>query len=166
MKTIKLCLLIFLLQFVSACAVSSSIEDGETSTSEFDKAAIYNGERKNIQPPLDGVATHRIFYQGATGFTPVSAVRRSAMERVVEFCKFKGQEPYLIEETTSKPPHILGNWPRIEIVFSCIDLTTKTNAAFQEQDKYDQLRKLKSLLDDEIISIEEYENEKNKLLNK
>jgi hypothetical protein len=86
------------------------------------------------------------------------------MQRVVEFCDFKGQEPYLIEETTSKPPHILGNWPRIEIVFSCVAVASKVGTGSDSQDKYDRLRKLKSLLDDGAISQEEYEREKQRTL--
>jgi len=149
---------------IGACAVSSPIEGGADSKSQFDEALIYDGERKQIQPPLPGIETHRIFHQGATGFVPVSAVRSSAMDRVVEFCKFKAQEPYIIEETTSKPPHILGNFPRIEIVFSCVAAASTPGVGAQSQDKYDQLRKLKSLLDDGAISNEEYEREKQKLL--
>jgi len=86
------------------------------------------------------------------------------MQRVVEFCKYKGLEPYLIEETTSKPPHILGNWPRIEIVFSCVAVASTMGAGADSNDKYDRLRKLKSLLDDGAISQEEYEKEKKLIL--
>jgi hypothetical protein len=149
---------------MGGCAVSSTIEDAADSESRFDKALVYDGERKQIQKPLKGIETHRIFHQGATGFTPISAVRSSAMERVVEFCKFKGQEPYLIEETTSKPPHILGNWPRIEIVFSCVSAASASGNRSEREDKYDSLRKLKSLMDEGAISQEEYTVEKRKLL--
>jgi len=143
--------------------MSSTIEEGANSESRFDKALIYDGERKQIQPPLAGVETHRIFHQGATGFTPVSAVRSSAMSRVVDFCRFKGQEPYLIEEATSKPPHILGNWPRIEILFSCVAVAS-TNINNGHFNKYEQIGKLKQLLDDGALTLMEYEIEKAKLL--
>jgi hypothetical protein len=164
MHLARIVLLIFVALVIGACAVSSTIEEGNNGKSQFDKALIYDGERKQIQPPLPGIDTHRIFHQGSTGFTPVSALRNSAMDRVVEFCKLKGQKPYLIEETTSKPPHILGNWPRIEIVFSCVAVEPKQAGGTDNQDKYDRLRKLKLLLDDGAISQEEYEREKQKLL--
>jgi hypothetical protein len=149
---------------LSSCAVSGTIEDASSSESQFDKALIYDGERKQVQAPLPGVETHRIFHQGATGFTPISAVRSSAMARVVEYCKLKGQVPYLVEETTAKPPYILGNWPRIELVFSCVESSQAEGQNNGASDKYDELSKLKHLLDEGAITQEEYEQEKKKIL--
>jgi hypothetical protein len=157
-------LLVSACALLSSCAVSGTIEDASSSESQFDKAMIYDGERKQIQPPLPGVETHRIFHQGATGFTPISAVRSSAMARAVEFCKLKGQALYLVEETTSKPPHILGNWPRVELVFSCVDSSQAKGQDSGASDKYDQLSKLKNLLDAGAITQDEYEQEKKKIL--
>lgn len=157
-------LLICACALLSSCAVSGAIENASSSESQFDEALIYNGERKQIQAPLPGVETHRIFHQGATGFTPISAVRSSAMARVVEFCKFKDQVPYLVEETSSKPPHILGNWPRVEFVFSCVEPSQSDGQSNGAPDKYDQLGKLKRLLDEGAITREEYEQEKKRVL--
>lgn len=156
--------LVSICALLSSCAVSSTIEDASSSESQFDEALIYDGERKQVQAPLPGVETHRVFHQGATGFTPISAVRSSAMARAVEFCKLKGQVPYLVEETTSKPPHILGNWPRIELVFSCLPPNQAEGQNNGASDKYDQLGKLKTLLDEGAITQEEYEQEKKKIL--
>ncbi|NOT11950.1 MAG: SHOCT domain-containing protein [Methylococcaceae bacterium] len=61
------------------------------------------------------------------------------------------------------PPHILGNWPRIEIIFSCVT-TAKPSSATAPQDKYDRLSKLKTLLDAGAITQQEYEEEKKKVL--
>lgn len=144
--------------------MSSPIESPESGESQFDQALIYNGERRQIQDPLPDVELHRIFHRGSTGFTPVSAVRNSAMQRVVEFCSPNGNEPYIVEETTSKPPHILGNWPRAEIVFSCVPGAATSDGRTESEKRYDALRSLKALLDDGAISEEEYEEEKSKLL--
>jgi hypothetical protein len=66
----------------------------------------------------------------------------------------------VLSERTSKPPHILGNFPRIEIEFQCIE---SVNSASRST-KYDDLAKLKDLLDVGAISETEYEAEKAKLL--
>ena len=105
---------------LAGCAVSSTIERAGSSKSSFD-GAVYGGKRGVINPEISGVPSYRIFHQGATGFTSVESVRRSALERATSFCAESENKIYLIDESTSTPPHILGNWPRVEIVFSCID---------------------------------------------
>ena len=104
----------------AGCAVSSTIERAETSQSAFD-GAVYSGQRGVINPEIPGIAKHRVFHQGSTGFTSVESVRQSALQRATSFCSKNERKTYFIEETTSTPPHILGNWPRIELVFSCIE---------------------------------------------
>lgn len=110
---------LFIVPFLNGCSVSSSIERAETSKSAFD-GSVYSGKRSIINPELPGYPKYRIFHQGSTGFTQIDLIRQSAMERVRGFCADIEKRPYLIEETISTPPHILGNWPRIEIVFSCV----------------------------------------------
>ena len=107
---------------LTGCAVSSTITRVETGKSAFD-GAVYGGQRGIINPEITGLAKHRIFHQASTGFTSMESIRQSAMQRVKSFCSDGGKDIHLIEETTSTPPHILGNWPRIEIVFSCVDRT-------------------------------------------
>jgi len=144
------------------CAVSSTIEKAEIGKSEFD-GAIYGGKKSSINTELSGVPKHRIFHQGATGFVSVETIRNSALERADSFCAQSGKHPHLIEETISTPPHILGNWPRIEIIFSCVKSALPSSTA-APQDKYDRLSKLKTLLDAGAITQQEYEAEKKKVL--
>lgn len=164
MRYLRTALVLLLPLVIGGCAVSTPIESAEDSGSEFDNALIYGGERTQVQDPLPDAELHRVFHRGSTGFTPVSAVRNSAMQRVVEFCQQEGKEPYIVEEATSKPPHILGNWPRAEIVFSCVQVASTSNRLSESEERYDAIRNLKALLDDGAISAEEYEAEKRKLL--
>jgi hypothetical protein len=159
-KTTTTLLLVMLLAV--GCAASSTIENAETGKSEFD-GAIYGGKTSSINAELPGVPKHRVFHQGSTGFTSVETIRNSAMKRVDDFCDRSGMSPYLIQETTSTPPHILGNWPRVEIIFSCVK-GAKSNSTVAPLDKYDRLAKLKALFDAGAISQPEYEAEKKKIL--
>ena len=70
-----------------------------------------------------------------------------------------------LRERTSTPPHILGNFPRIEIIFVCTANMASTKAT-NGPNKYQQLKTLKTLLDDGAITTEEYNIEKSKLLSK
>jgi len=162
MKIIYIGLLLVFISMLSGCATASFIENAQTTESPFDKALIYKGVRAQVNPPLDGEEQYRVFYHGATGFTPRSAVRRSAINRVNEFCAQKGKVPYIIEEARSRGWHVLGNWPRAEFVFSCVDDPQKNET--KPMDRYEALRQLKELLDDSAITQEEYEQEKRKLL--
>jgi hypothetical protein len=146
------------------CSTASSIQKANQSESTFD-SAVFDGETTIIRDDIPDSDAYRVFHQAATGFVSVQSIRNSAEKRANDFCENKSKRVEVIRETTSKPPHILGNFPRIEIVFTCIE--SKINAQNSiASDKYDQLRKLKSLLDDGIISTDEYENEKSKLLSK
>jgi len=162
MKVIYLGLLLVFISLLSGCATASFIESAQTTKSPFDKALIYKGVRAQVNPPLEEEKQYRIFHRGATGFTPRAAVRRSAMNRVNEFCAQKGNVPYIIEEARSRGWHVLGNWPRAEFVFSCVDDLQKNEGKIT--DRYEALRQLKELLDDKAITQEEYEHEKRKLL--
>jgi hypothetical protein len=68
-----------------------------------------------------------------------------------------------LTETTATPPYILGNFPRIEIVFDCID-KPGSSAPASGDDKYAELAKLNQLLDSGAITQEEFNREKEKIL--
>ena len=69
-----------------------------------------------------------------------------------------------LRERVATPPFILGNWPRIEIVFECV-ATGATPAALESDDsKYKKLGMLKELLDSGALTRDEFEKEKAKLL--
>lgn len=70
--------------------------------------------------PTPGEEQYRVFNQAATGFVPMYAIRRNAEKRAGEFCQNKGRTVRLVQERKSVPPYMLGNFPRIEWVFECI----------------------------------------------
>lgn len=160
-KLIRSSLLVAIVFCVGACATASPIQDARSTDSSFE-GKVYDGMTTKINDALPDTEQFRIFHKGSTGFTPADAVRRSAMERVRDHCETRNLEPYLIEETASQPPHILGNWPRIEFVFSCVP---SANSGGSANNKYVQLERLKGLLDSGALTQEEYEREKQKLLN-
>ena len=71
----------------------------------------------------------------------------------------------VVSEQISNPPYILGNFPRIEIVFTCVDKLKTETPAFEDIE-YKKLTNLKKLLDDGTLTKEEFEREKIKILNK
>ena len=84
---------------------------------------ITDGKTTAINREIPGLEKYRTYYTGTTGFVPEETIRKNAMKEVESFCSQSGKRPYLIEETMSVPPYILGNWQRIEILFSCVENT-------------------------------------------
>ena len=152
-------LVAFSIMTLIGCSSAGSIQSTASSDSEFE-GAVFDGELTVVNEPTPGVDSHRVFHQAATGFVSVQSIRQTAEKRVDDFCSREGRLVRVLSERTSKPPHILGNFPRIEIEFECIE---SGNSASRST-KYDDLAKLKDLLDDGAISETEYEAEKAKLL--
>lgn len=157
MRLIWVCAPIVLL--VLGCSKAGTIQSTSESTSEFDDA-VFDGERTVINQPTPGIQSHRVFHQAATGFVSVQSIRQTAENRVEDFCDRENKNVRVLSETTSKPPHILGNFPRIEIEFECVSPTITAS----EWSKYDEIAKLKGLLDSGAITEAEYESEKGKIL--
>ena len=146
------------------CSTASTIQKVSASNSEFDDA-IFDGETSVINDEVSDSDAYRIFHQAATGFVSIQSIRQSAEKRDNNFCNNKGKTMQALRERTSTPPHILGNFPRIEIIFVCTANMASTKAT-NGPNKYQQLKTLKTLLDDGAITTEEYNIEKSKLLSK
>lgn len=145
---------------ITGCSVTGGVVSTSSSKSEFDDA-VYKGQKTVVNEKAVTGETFRLFNQGATGFTSNSANREDALYRAGEFCQRKSKEIRVLTETSSTPPYILGNFPRVEVVFECVQPSAKPATA---ESKYSTLATLKKLLDDGAITQEEYLREKDKIL--
>ena len=152
----KLLLLIAL--FANGCSTSSSIRKYSESKSHF------RGKPTIVSDAPSGADLYRVYQRGATGFVSIQSVRQTAERRAVEFCERQGKTMRVITEQVSNPPYILGNFPRIEIVFACLDKPQIESSA-PDDPKFKKLTNLKKLLDEGILTKEEFEREKSKILN-
>lgn len=118
MLNFKQSLLFTLIAFVAGCSTTGNILPTKDSASGFE-GAVYGGETVEYQKPTLGSTEYRLFNQGATGFVSVEANRVEAESRAKQFCKDAGKQYRLLRQTKSVPPHILGNYPRVEIIFEC-----------------------------------------------
>lgn len=170
MKSIHNTITLGLGLLLSGCAVSGPIQRVDESISGFHNAA-YPGEVRLIVDAEElakypSSQQYRVFEQSATGYGSIPEARDQVTPRVVEFCRALNKEPKILKEHTSVPPHILGNWPRIEMIFACIEKPRATKTVSKGDDRYDQILKLKGLLDQKAITAEEFDREKSKILNK
>lgn len=62
-----------------------------------------------------------LYEKGATGFVTISSLRSNLERRAEIFANRQNKSIIILGEKISEPPYILGNFPRIQIVFALID---------------------------------------------
>jgi hypothetical protein len=148
---------------LSGCSDSPAIQPASSSKSKF-QDSVYHGESVTVNPTPPGIEEFRVFQEGATGFVSIQSVRETAEQRAADFCERSGKVMKSLRETTAKPPYIFGNFPRVEIIFGCVDKRPARSPADNDS-KYKKLVELKKLLDTGVLTQQEFEQEKAKVLN-
>lgn len=147
---------------ITGCSVKSKIEKVSESKSHFDNK-LYSGVKDFYKSPIKvNGEKYRIFHQASTGFVSIESIRISATKRANEFCRDINPNSKMKKESehTSNRIPLPGEFPKIEIIFACIQDN------ILENNKYDDLKKIKDLYDDGILTEDEYLKEKKKLLTK
>ena len=156
-------LTILVTSILLGCASNPPVQPAASSKSQFD-GAVYGGEIAQLEQATPGAEVYRAFYQGGSGFVSVSSVREAVEEMASKHCARKGKTARPLQETTSKPPHVLGNFPRVEWLFECADSLPSSASGSLAVDKLGQIERLKKLLDSGALTQQEYEREKAKIL--
>lgn len=149
--------------FLIGCRQTTAILATNKSKSQFD-GAVYGGETVTLGEATKGHEVYRLFQQGATGFVPPQAVRDDVEQRAIQSCDRKRRAMKALRETTSKPPHSLGNFPRDELIFECDEKVVAPTTAAGEDIEFTKLSNLKKLLDNGVLTQAEFEREKAKVL--
>lgn len=170
---------------LSGCAVRGDVQPAATSKSEFEDA-FYKGKEFRIAENPEGYKEWRIFSQGASGFVPQNSVRGNAIKRAQAFCKTQnGYDMRILSEHRASGAKILGNFPRVELIFVCVPPNTEVNAYDRksmhrmarktaiakmnedsDKDTYDKLEQLGRLHKSGVLSDQEFQEEKTRLLSK
>jgi hypothetical protein len=153
-------LLIFSSAFVAGCAENSGVLRANYSKSFFDDA-VFKGESTVLDEDTTGSEQYRVYQQAATGFVSVETCREEVEQKAFRHCENMGKSLKKLQERTSVPPHIFGNFPRAELLFACVPKPSTTS--FEDQ-TYIKLTNLKKLLDNGTITKDEFEQQKAKIL--
>ncbi|WP_199775530.1 hypothetical protein [Microbulbifer pacificus] len=68
-----------------------------------------------------GNDTYIVSRQAATGFSGMGTLKADAMKEAYAQCQKSGKVVEVIETVDAKPPYIMGNFPKTEITFKCIE---------------------------------------------
>jgi hypothetical protein len=159
----RVLLMVILSMTMWGCSTTTAITPVSSSKSGFEGAA-FSGETVELESKIPGEVVYRLFEQGATGFVSLLSLRDSVQALATNFCERKGKSVRPIQETTSKPPHILGNFPRLEWQFQCTESLKHPGISAPTGDKLTQLERLKKLLENGTLTPPEFEAEKLKIL--
>ena len=138
-----------------------------------------------------GPDTYMVSRQAASGFTGMGSLKADAFREASEYCISQNKKIQVVNTNESQPPYVFGNFPRAEIQFMClsegdrelarpklkkeadvviektdaisIDVKTKDQSE-KTKDIYTELLKLEDLRKKGIITEEEFEIQKKKLL--
>ncbi len=129
-----------------------------------------------------GEDTYVVSRQAATGFSGSGTLKADAFAEAREFCEKQNKKLQVVNTTEAQPPFIFGNFPKAEVQFMClvnsdpelsrpklrkdagVSLEIKKDITPHKKDIYTELKKLKELLDEKIITQQEFNSEKKKLL--
>jgi len=96
--------------FVSGCAENSAILRANYSKSFFDDA-VFKGDTTVLDEDKTESEQYRVYQQAATGFISVETCREEIEQKAYRYCENMGKSLKKLQERTSIPPHILGNFP-------------------------------------------------------
>jgi hypothetical protein len=68
-----------------------------------------------------GPDTYFISRQAATGFTGMGTLKAEAFGEAGAYCSRQGKTAQVISEQDAQPPFVLGNFPKTEIKFRCVN---------------------------------------------
>jgi len=84
-------------------------------------AVIISGCASNSGVVPVGPDTYLISRQAASGFSGMGALKAKALKQASEYCTSQKKFMTLVSTNDAQPPYILGNFPRTEIQFMCLD---------------------------------------------
>jgi len=59
--------------------------------------------------------------QAASGFTGLGTLKADAFREAHKYCMSQNKQVRVVNTVESSPPYVLGNFPRAEVQFMCLD---------------------------------------------
>jgi hypothetical protein len=81
--------------------------------------ALLGGCASNSGVVSIGSDTFVVSRQAATGFTGMGTLRTEALKEAADTCVAQGKRLVVLNEKEAQPPYVFGNFPRIDVTFTC-----------------------------------------------
>ena len=137
----------------------------------FVVASLLTGCASNSGVVPSGNNTFSVSRQAASGFSGLGTLKTDAIEEAHQYCLKNNKALHVISATESDPPFILGNFPKADVQFSCVESDIENPKSSDNQEEtgerggdYADLEKLNELRERGIITQEEFDAEKKQIL--
>ena len=111
-------LTVFLI-FFNSSTLAQFVKPYNESASHFNTPTVIDTSRGKF-PSKD---MYRAYRKASTGFTTMTKTQKELEQSIRKFAKKKDKSFIVLGSQFSKPPYILGNYPRMEIIFVLVDKT-------------------------------------------
>lgn len=68
-----------------------------------------------------GTDTFMVSRQAATGFSGLGTLKADAFKEANQYCSNQNKNLRVVNTSESSPPYVLGNFPRAEVQFMCLE---------------------------------------------
>jgi hypothetical protein len=68
-----------------------------------------------------GPDTFMVSRQAATGFSGSGTLKAEALSEANQYCEARSKVMYMLTWTEAAPPYVMGNFPKAEVQFMCLD---------------------------------------------
>ena len=68
-----------------------------------------------------GSDKYMVSRQAATGFSGMGTLTADAMKEANDFCTAQNLTSKILSTKEAKPPYILGNFPKVDLQFTCVE---------------------------------------------
>ena len=68
-----------------------------------------------------GPDTYMVSRQAPTGFSGAGSLKAEALQEANQHCVSQRKELLVVNTNEAQPPFILGNYPRAEVQFKCVE---------------------------------------------
>ena len=114
---VRLLLTIWFVVLANFAANAQSIKPYNESASHFSTPPVIDTTRGKFEYK----DMYRAFRKAGTGFTSMTKTQRKLESEIRSFAKKRKKSFIVLGSQLSHPPHILGNFPRMEIIYVLVD---------------------------------------------
>ncbi|MHB1076609.1 hypothetical protein [Thiobacillus sp.] len=85
-------------------------------------AVLVSGCASNSGVVPIGTDTFMVSRQAATGFSGSGTLKAEAFQEANQYCVSQHKKLQVVNTSEAQPPYVLGNFPKAEIQFMCLDV--------------------------------------------